>query len=41
MLEAKASWGHTGIAGGFIVPRYKKRIRRSDKNRLIPVIIIE
>ncbi len=23
MLEAKASWGHTGIAGGFIVPRYK------------------
>lgn len=25
LLEAKASWGHTGIAGGFIAPRYNKK----------------
>ena len=25
LLEAKANWGHTGIAGGFIVPRYNKK----------------
>ncbi|NLW42076.1 MAG: hypothetical protein GXY89_02940 [Tissierellia bacterium] len=24
LLEAKAIWGHTCIAGGFIVPRYKE-----------------